>query len=267
MLTLYDAARCPFCARVRIVLAEKDVPHEVVAVDLDDRPAWIVEKNPPAGKVPVVEEDAGCCRSPRSSTSTSRALPGASASPADRQSVPRRASSSSGSTTSRSRTTPCAAARPGRARRFRCKLGVARRPARRNAVPHRPLLRAHGRRVSPLGDPRATCSASSLPSSRALAVARARVGAAVVRAELETMALLPRDDRYHGHGARRAAGRDGLVLLDVRSPTEYSGALGAPTIRDRVISPGRETSTSSCSPSGPTWMPSGCWSVPSPRRR
>jgi stringent starvation protein A len=57
MLTLYDAARCPFCARVRIVLAEKDVPHDVVAIDLDDRPAWIVEKNPPAGKVPVLEED------------------------------------------------------------------------------------------------------------------------------------------------------------------------------------------------------------------
>jgi glutathione S-transferase len=57
MLTLYDAARCPFCARVRIVLAEKDIPHEAVAIDLDDRPAWIVEKNPPSGKVPVLEED------------------------------------------------------------------------------------------------------------------------------------------------------------------------------------------------------------------
>ena len=57
MLTLYDAARCPFCARVRIVLAEKQVPFDVVEIDLDDRPAWIVEKNPPAGRVPVVEED------------------------------------------------------------------------------------------------------------------------------------------------------------------------------------------------------------------
>ena len=57
MLTLYDAARCPFCARVRIVLAEKDVPHEAIAIDLDDRPDWIVDKNPPAGRVPVLEED------------------------------------------------------------------------------------------------------------------------------------------------------------------------------------------------------------------
>jgi glutathione S-transferase len=56
-LTLYDAARCPFCARVRIVLAEKQVPYDAVAIDLEDRPAWIVEKNPPAGRVPVLEED------------------------------------------------------------------------------------------------------------------------------------------------------------------------------------------------------------------
>ena len=55
MLTLYDADRCPYCARVRIVLAEKGVPYETVVVDLEDRPAWIYEKNP-LGKVPVLEE-------------------------------------------------------------------------------------------------------------------------------------------------------------------------------------------------------------------
>lgn len=57
MLTIYDAARCPFCARVRIVLAEKGVPYEAVEIDLGNRPPWIVEKNPPAGRVPVLEED------------------------------------------------------------------------------------------------------------------------------------------------------------------------------------------------------------------
>jgi glutathione S-transferase len=56
MLTLYDAERCPYCARVRIVLAEKDVEYEAVAVDLRDRPAWIYEKNA-SGRVPVLEED------------------------------------------------------------------------------------------------------------------------------------------------------------------------------------------------------------------
>ena len=56
MLTLYDAPRCPYCARVRIVLAEKRIEHEVIEIDLSDRPAWLYEKNP-LGKVPVIEED------------------------------------------------------------------------------------------------------------------------------------------------------------------------------------------------------------------
>lgn len=58
MLTLYDAERCPYAARARIVLAEKGIPYETVAIDLDDRPAWLYAKNP-AGKVPVLEEDGG----------------------------------------------------------------------------------------------------------------------------------------------------------------------------------------------------------------
>ncbi|HYY34069.1 MAG TPA: glutathione S-transferase family protein [Gaiellaceae bacterium] len=56
MLTLYDAARCPYCARVRIVLAEKEVSFETVEIDLESRPAWLYEKNP-VGRVPVLEED------------------------------------------------------------------------------------------------------------------------------------------------------------------------------------------------------------------
>jgi glutathione S-transferase len=57
VLTLYDAARCPYCARVRIALAEKDIEFETVSVDLDNRPAWLIELNPPSGRVPVIEED------------------------------------------------------------------------------------------------------------------------------------------------------------------------------------------------------------------
>jgi glutathione S-transferase len=57
MLTLYDAARCPYCARTRIVLAEKGIEYEPVAIDLSARPAWIYEKNP-LGRVPVLEEGA-----------------------------------------------------------------------------------------------------------------------------------------------------------------------------------------------------------------
>jgi len=56
VITLYDADRCPYCARVRIVLAEKGLEYETVVIDLDDRPAWIYEKNS-TGRVPVLEED------------------------------------------------------------------------------------------------------------------------------------------------------------------------------------------------------------------
>lgn len=55
-MKLYDAARCPYCARVRIALAEKGLAAEVVPIDLDDRPAWLFELNP-AGRVPVLEDD------------------------------------------------------------------------------------------------------------------------------------------------------------------------------------------------------------------
>jgi glutathione S-transferase len=56
-ITLYDAPRCPFCARTRIVLAEKGVPHDTVTIDLEDRPAWVIERNPPDGRVPILEEE------------------------------------------------------------------------------------------------------------------------------------------------------------------------------------------------------------------
>ena len=40
------------------MLAEKGLGYELVEIDLDDRPAWIYEKNP-LGKVPVYEEEGG----------------------------------------------------------------------------------------------------------------------------------------------------------------------------------------------------------------
>ena len=55
-MKLYDAARCPYCARVRIVVAEKGIELEQVPVDLSNRPAWLLELNPPAGRVPVVQD-------------------------------------------------------------------------------------------------------------------------------------------------------------------------------------------------------------------
>jgi glutathione S-transferase len=58
MATLYTADRCPYAARVRIVLAEKGLAYEAVEIDLDDRPGWLYDKNP-LGRVPVYEEDEG----------------------------------------------------------------------------------------------------------------------------------------------------------------------------------------------------------------
>ena len=57
-MILYDAARCPYCARVRIVLAEKGLGYETVEIDLSERPAWLYDKNP-SGRVPVLEEERG----------------------------------------------------------------------------------------------------------------------------------------------------------------------------------------------------------------
>ena len=57
MITLYDADRCPYCARVRIVLAEKSVPYDTVVIDLADRPAWLYEKNP-LGRFPCSRRTA-----------------------------------------------------------------------------------------------------------------------------------------------------------------------------------------------------------------
>jgi Glutathione S-transferase, N-terminal domain len=52
---LFDAPRCPFCARVRLALAEKGVGYETVEIDLGNRPDWLYELNP-AGKVPVLDD-------------------------------------------------------------------------------------------------------------------------------------------------------------------------------------------------------------------
>jgi stringent starvation protein A len=52
---LYDAARCPYCARVRIALAEKALDYEPVEIDLGNRPEWLYELNP-SGKVPVLDD-------------------------------------------------------------------------------------------------------------------------------------------------------------------------------------------------------------------
>ena len=55
-MKLVDAPRCPYCARVRIALAEKELEAERVEVDLANRPQWLLELNPPTGRVPVLDD-------------------------------------------------------------------------------------------------------------------------------------------------------------------------------------------------------------------
>jgi glutathione S-transferase len=55
-MRLIDAPRCPYCARARIVLAEKGVVHETVEVDLSNRPGWVYELNV-TGRVPILDDD------------------------------------------------------------------------------------------------------------------------------------------------------------------------------------------------------------------
>jgi glutathione S-transferase len=52
---LIDAPRCPYCARVRIALAEKGLEYETVEIDLSDRPAWVYELNA-TGRVPILDD-------------------------------------------------------------------------------------------------------------------------------------------------------------------------------------------------------------------
>lgn len=54
-MRLVDAYRCPYCARVRIALAEKGLEVETVQIDLSNRPDWLLELNPPNGRVPVLD--------------------------------------------------------------------------------------------------------------------------------------------------------------------------------------------------------------------
>ena len=60
MLKLYNYPDCPFCQKVRVVLAEKDLEYEKVLVDLrkqDQKAPEFLQLNP-YGKVPVlVDED------------------------------------------------------------------------------------------------------------------------------------------------------------------------------------------------------------------
>jgi glutathione S-transferase len=54
-IVLYSAVECPYCVRTRLVLAGKRIAHELVEVDLRNKPAWLRELNP-SNRVPVIRD-------------------------------------------------------------------------------------------------------------------------------------------------------------------------------------------------------------------
>ena len=60
MITLYDFKSSPNCQRVKVVLAEKNLPYEIVPIDLRKQEQKTPEylKMNPYGKVPVLTDDS-----------------------------------------------------------------------------------------------------------------------------------------------------------------------------------------------------------------
>uniref|UniRef100_T1HUM1 Uncharacterized protein n=1 Tax=Rhodnius prolixus TaxID=13249 RepID=T1HUM1_RHOPR len=55
-LRLYSMRFCPYAQRVHLVLYAKNIDHDIVYINLKDKPEWFLEKFP-AGKVPAIIVD------------------------------------------------------------------------------------------------------------------------------------------------------------------------------------------------------------------
>ncbi|XP_036191958.1 glutathione S-transferase omega-1 [Myotis myotis] len=58
LIRVYSMRFCPFAQRTRLVLKAKGIRHEVVNINLKNKPEWFFKKNP-AGLVPVLENSQG----------------------------------------------------------------------------------------------------------------------------------------------------------------------------------------------------------------
>ncbi|XP_061644990.1 glutathione S-transferase omega-1-like isoform X1 [Phyllopteryx taeniolatus] len=57
-IRLYSMRFCPFAQRTRLVLNAKEIKHDIVNINLRDKPDWFLEKNP-LGQVPTLETSVG----------------------------------------------------------------------------------------------------------------------------------------------------------------------------------------------------------------
>jgi len=55
-IKIYSSARCPYAQRTRMLMIEKELPFELIEVDLRNKPDWFLSISP-YGKVPVVVDD------------------------------------------------------------------------------------------------------------------------------------------------------------------------------------------------------------------
>ncbi|XP_045191382.1 pyrimidodiazepine synthase-like [Mercenaria mercenaria] len=55
VLRLYSNRFCPFAKRTRLLLEHKNIPHEIVNINLADKPKWYTEKVSCLGMVPAIQ--------------------------------------------------------------------------------------------------------------------------------------------------------------------------------------------------------------------
>ncbi|KAM6184717.1 glutathione S-transferase omega-1 isoform 2-T2 [Rhynchocyon petersi] len=58
LIRVYSMRFCPFAKRTLLVLKAKGIKHEVININLKDKPEWFFTKNP-SGLVPVLENSQG----------------------------------------------------------------------------------------------------------------------------------------------------------------------------------------------------------------
>lgn len=58
VIRLYSMRFCPFAQRTRLVLKAKGIRHEIININLKNKPEWFFKKNP-FGLVPVLENSKG----------------------------------------------------------------------------------------------------------------------------------------------------------------------------------------------------------------
>ncbi|XP_054238248.1 glutathione S-transferase omega-1 isoform X2 [Indicator indicator] len=84
LIRLYSMRFCPFVQRTRLVLRAKGISHEVININLKNKPDWFFEKNP-LGLVPVLETSKGqlICESSITCEYLDEAFPGKKLMPSD----------------------------------------------------------------------------------------------------------------------------------------------------------------------------------------